>query len=110
MGSSWSKNGWFPQNSNKSSGDTKLENNQQRTGIDPRRLASQFVYMRKGSMFFDEDGDLAHEFYEEVRDGKSQRTYMRRKTLNLKPQGNVYYKNPRLHVDFPIPMYSPPDK
>ena len=36
------------------------------------------------SMFFDEDGDLAHEFYEEVRDGKSQRTYMRRKTLNLK--------------------------
>ena len=81
-------------------------------------------------MFFDEDGDLAHEFYEEVRDGKSQTTHMRRKISHLKPQvffkikitywnfhlcvhffqGNVYYKNPRLHADFPIPMYSPPDK
>ena len=37
-------------------------------------------------MFLDEDGDLAHEFYEEVRDGKSQTTYMRRKTSHLKPQ------------------------
>jgi len=47
-------------------------------------------------MFFDEDGDLAHEFYEEVRDGKSQRTYMRRKTLNLKPQvspQNIFCNN-----------------
>jgi len=106
MGTSWSKNGWFPQNSNRNNSNGNSESNSQGTGIDPRRLASQFVYMRKGSMFLDEDGDLAHEFYEEVRDGKSQTTYMRRKTSHLKPQGNVYYKNPRLHVDFPIPMYS----
>merc|ERR1719334_1841272 len=26
-----------------------------------------FVFTRRGSQFFDEDGDLAHEFYEEVR-------------------------------------------
>ena len=25
-----------------------------------------FVYSRRGSQYFDEDGDLAHEFYEEV--------------------------------------------
>merc|ERR1711942_195067 len=25
-----------------------------------------FVFTRRGSQFFDEDGDLAHEFYEEV--------------------------------------------
>ena len=37
-------------------------------------------------MFFDEDGDLAHEFYEEVQDGKSQTTHMRRKISHLKPQ------------------------
>lgn len=43
-------------------------------------------------MFFDEDGDLAHEFYEEVRlDGASQKTVMKRKLNNLRPQVNPVY-------------------
>lgn len=38
-------------------------------------------------MFFDEDGDLAHEFYEEVKvPGSTQTTAMRRKLVNLRPQ------------------------
>jgi len=38
-------------------------------------------------MYFDEDGDLAHEFYEEVKvPGSSQTTAMRRKLVNLRPQ------------------------
>jgi len=106
MGSTWSKNAWFQQNANKNATNDKTEDK----SPNPRRLASQFVYMRRGSMYYDEDGDLAHEFYEEVKDGKSQITFMRRKLSHLKPQGNVYYQNPRLHVDFPIPMYSPFDK
>ena len=80
-------------------------------------------------MYFDEDGDLAHEFYEEIKVDDSQTTTMRRKLTNLRPQasklflwllilvnffliiqGTVYYNNPRLHVDFPIPMYSPIEK
>jgi hypothetical protein len=64
----------------------------------------------------------------------SQKTTMRQKLANLRPQasffsfswlmkslivfcffseivqGTVYYPNPRLHVDFPIPMYSPIEK
>ena len=35
-------------------------------------------------MFFDEDGDLAHEFYIEVKSGK--RYIMKRSTENLIPQ------------------------
>jgi hypothetical protein len=38
-------------------------------------------------MFFDEDGDLAHEFYEEVIDKGHSR--MKRQVRNLRPQ--VYY-------------------
>lgn len=39
------------------------------------------------SMYFDEDGDLAHEFYEEVVTGGSRpRTAMRRNKKNLTPQ------------------------
>lgn len=44
----------------------------------------QFLCLFSSSMFFDEDGDLAHEFYEEVRIGK--RFIMRRKRHNLIPQ------------------------
>ncbi|XP_023322771.1 tumor suppressor candidate 2 [Eurytemora carolleeae] len=66
-----------------------------------------FVYSRQGSMYFDEDGDLAHEFYEEVaarkRGGKRR---MRRIDKNLRPQGEVKYRVPCLNVDFPIVLYS----
>lgn len=37
-------------------------------------------------MFFDEDGDLAHEFYEEVQLPDSRATYMKRIEDNLRPQ------------------------
>ena len=38
-------------------------------------------------MYFDEDGDLAHEFYEEVVDRKSRRIKMRKKRKDqLTPQ------------------------
>jgi len=65
------------------------------------------VYSRRGSMYFDEDGDLAHEFYEEVlpkkRGGASK---MRRvSSKHLIPQGEVEYQHPKIHVDFPIIMY-----
>lgn len=39
-------------------------------------------------MYFDEDGDLAHEFYEEVKINDSQTTAMKRKLVNLRPQAS----------------------
>ena len=66
-----------------------------------------FVFKRRGSMYFDEDGDLAHEFYEEVAPKrKGGKRKMKRVVKNLVPQGEVKYKVPRLHVDFPIVLYS----
>lgn len=53
-------------------------------------------------MYKDEDGDLAHEFYVEVpSDEKGCKSTMKRVYDNLTPQGEVYYDNARLHVDFP---------
>ena len=37
-------------------------------------------------MFFDEDGDLAHEFYEETCDKKTKKRRMKRLRYNLKAQ------------------------
>lgn len=72
-------------------------------------------------MYFDEDGDLAHEFYEEVEvpapaasskqqqrrtPGGGGRRHMRKvNSKRLTPQGEVAYPHPRLHVDFPIILY-----
>ena len=56
-------------------------------------------------MYFDEDGDLAHEFYEEVRPSKrGKKSYMKKVTRRLLPQGLVELPFPRLHVDFPVVM------
>ena len=58
-------------------------------------------------MYFDEDGDLAHEFYEEILPKKVGGIRRMRK-INAKrliPQGEVQYPNPRLHVDFPIILF-----
>lgn len=55
-------------------------------------------------MYFDEDGDVAHEFYEEV----YRRGVLKMKRVNVKrlvPQGQVEYSHPRLHVDFPIVLF-----
>ena len=56
------------------------------------------------SMYFDEDGDLAHEFYEEVMPKRKggRRRLRRVQAKHLKPQGEVQYSHPRLHVDFPL--------
>ncbi|EDO41776.1 predicted protein [Nematostella vectensis] len=64
-----------------------------------------FIWKRTGSMYFDEDGDLAHEFYEEVRpEVKGEKAWMRPKTTRLSPQGMVDHPYPRLNVDFPVVM------
>nr|XP_060487099.1 tumor suppressor candidate 2 isoform X2 [Panthera onca] len=60
-----------------------------------------------GSMFYDEDGDLAHEFYEEtiVTKNGQKRAKLRRVHKNLIPQGIVKLDPPRIHVDFPVILY-----
>lgn len=64
------------------------------------------VLSRQGSMFFDEDGDLAHEFYvEELPAKRGSKAKMKRVVNNLKPQGEVAYTCPRLHSDFPVILY-----
>lgn len=66
-----------------------------------------FVFTRRGSMFYDEDGDLAHEFYEEtiITKNGQKRAKLRRVHKNLIPQGIVKLDPPRIHVDFPVILY-----
>ncbi|XP_063492562.1 tumor suppressor candidate 2 isoform X1 [Symphalangus syndactylus] len=57
--------------------------------VRPRsRAVPPFVFTRRGSMFYDEDGDLAHEFYEEtiVTKNGQKRAKLRRVHKNLIPQ------------------------
>ncbi|KAL7633271.1 UNVERIFIED_CONTAM: hypothetical protein RMT77_016376 [Armadillidium vulgare] len=71
-----------------------------------KRLASPFIYTRQGSMYFDQDGDLAHEFYIEVPSKRQGiKTKMKRMLDGLTPQGEIKLPFPCLHVDFPIIMY-----
>ncbi|XP_037707215.1 tumor suppressor candidate 2 [Choloepus didactylus] len=76
--------------------------------VRPRgRAVPPFVFTRRGSMFYDEDGDLAHEFYEEtiVTKNGQKRAKLRRVHKNLVPQGIVKLDPPRIHVDFPVILY-----
>uniref|UniRef100_A0A8B9IDH4 Tumor suppressor 2, mitochondrial calcium regulator n=1 Tax=Anser cygnoides TaxID=8845 RepID=A0A8B9IDH4_ANSCY len=59
---------------------------------------------RGRSMYYDEDGDLAHEFYEEtiVTKNGRKRAKLKRIHKNLIPQGIVKLEHPRIHVDFPV--------
>uniref|UniRef100_A0A452ETS6 Tumor suppressor candidate 2 n=1 Tax=Capra hircus TaxID=9925 RepID=A0A452ETS6_CAPHI len=60
--------------------------------VRPRgRVVPPFVLTRRGSMFCDEDGDLAHEFYEETVITKNGQKWakLRRVHKNLIPQGTV---------------------
>ncbi|KAM6126335.1 tumor suppressor candidate 2 isoform 2-T3 [Phoenicopterus ruber ruber] len=52
------------------------------------RAATPFVFTRRGSMYYDEDGDLAHEFYEEtiVTKNGRKRAKLKRIHKNLIPQ------------------------
>ncbi|XP_041447181.1 uncharacterized protein LOC398921 isoform X1 [Xenopus laevis] len=61
-------------------------------------------YLAAISMYFDEDGDLAHEFYEEtvvMKNGRK-RAKLKRIQKNLRPQGIIRLDHPCLHVDFPV--------
>ncbi|XP_077307641.1 LOW QUALITY PROTEIN: tumor suppressor candidate 2 [Lithobates pipiens] len=68
------------------------------------RQATPFIFTRRGSMFFDEDGDLAHEFYEEtiVTKNGRKRAKLKRIQKNLRPQGTIKLDHPCIHVDFPV--------
>ena len=55
-------------------------------------------------MYFDEEGELAHEFYEECKVGPRKWT-MRRILHHLRPQGRVKLTHPRLHPDIPAIVY-----
>uniref|UniRef100_A0A9J7Y2U2 Tumor suppressor 2, mitochondrial calcium regulator b n=1 Tax=Cyprinus carpio carpio TaxID=630221 RepID=A0A9J7Y2U2_CYPCA len=56
------------------------------------------------SLYFDEDGDLAHEFYEETVVTKNGRKKAKLKRIhkNLIPQGIIKLDHPCIHVDFPV--------
>uniref|UniRef100_A0A8C1KDX3 Tumor suppressor 2, mitochondrial calcium regulator a n=1 Tax=Cyprinus carpio TaxID=7962 RepID=A0A8C1KDX3_CYPCA len=58
----------------------------------------------EGSLYFDEDGDLAHEFYEETVVTKNGRKKAKLKRIqkNLIPQGIIKLDHPRIRVDFPV--------
>ncbi|KAL1130278.1 hypothetical protein AAG570_013216 [Ranatra chinensis] len=61
-----------------------------------------------GSMYFDEEGSVAHEFYEEIRpDEPGAKPYMKRQLNNLTPQGEVSYNYPRLSGDCDIIICDP---
>ncbi|KAM8931172.1 tumor suppressor candidate 2 [Pelodytes ibericus] len=68
------------------------------------RKATPFIFTRRGSMYFDEDGDLAHEFYEEtiVTKNGRKRAKLKRIQKNLRPQGTIKLEHPCIHVDFPV--------
>lgn len=71
------------------------------------RPTHQPLHSPSSSMFYDEDGDLAHEFYEEtiVTKNGQKRAKLRRVHKNLIPQGLVKLDPPRIHVDFPVILY-----
>uniref|UniRef100_A0A2K5RNS3 Tumor suppressor 2, mitochondrial calcium regulator n=1 Tax=Cebus imitator TaxID=2715852 RepID=A0A2K5RNS3_CEBIM len=60
------------------------------------RAVPHFVFRRRGSMFYDEDGDLAHEFYGEtvVTKNGQKRAKLRPVHKNLIPQGIVKLDSP----------------
>ncbi|KAH3880114.1 tumor suppressor candidate 2-like [Dreissena polymorpha] len=64
-----------------------------------RFAVTPYVFKRRSSMFFDQDGDLAHEFYIEVKHGH--KYILKKSTENLVPEGEVELSHPRFNVDFP---------
>nr|XP_045015996.1 tumor suppressor candidate 2-like [Jaculus jaculus] len=70
------------------------------------RAVSPFVFTRRGSMFSDEDGDLAHEFYEEtIITMNGQKRAKLSVHENLVPRGIVKLDPSRIHADFPVILY-----
>ncbi|XP_059157592.1 tumor suppressor candidate 2-like [Physella acuta] len=67
--------------------------------------ATLYVFKRRGSMYFDEDGDLAHEFYCQVFDRNTNKVVMQKYSGDLKPQGDIDLPYPRLHGDLPVILF-----
>uniref|UniRef100_A0A4W5KKL4 Tumor suppressor 2, mitochondrial calcium regulator b n=1 Tax=Hucho hucho TaxID=62062 RepID=A0A4W5KKL4_9TELE len=68
------------------------------------RNGTPFVFTRWSSLYFDEDGDLAHEFYEEtvvMKNGR-RRAKLKKIQKNLIPQGTIKRDHPCINVDFPV--------
>lgn len=106
MGGSGSKSkGFWPFSGSSGSDDPAKEGNEQTLSrFKSFQGATPFVFTRRSSMFFDEDGDLAHEFYEETIVTKNGRKKAKLKRIqkNLTPQGIIKLEHPCIHVDFPI--------
>ncbi|CAJ0928730.1 unnamed protein product, partial [Mesorhabditis belari] len=61
------------------------------------------IHEHLSSMYVDEDGDIAHEFYAEGQDGTRRR--LCRIINNLRPKGTERLPIPRLSPDLPIVMW-----
>lgn len=93
---------FYPYGRNNGSGEGVNESSEKM-----KMAVSPFVYTFMGTRYYDEDGDLAHEFYiEVVPKGKRKRPFMRRIQENLRPEGEVTYRYPRIHVELPVVIYS----
>ncbi|XP_076858623.1 tumor suppressor 2, mitochondrial calcium regulator b [Brachyhypopomus gauderio] len=106
MGGSGSKGKGYWPFSGSSSGDESGKDGDEQALARLRYFgnATPFVFTRRSSMFFDEDGDLAHEFYEEtvVTKNGRKKTKLKRIHKNLIPQGIIKLDHPCIHVDFPV--------
>ncbi|KAM9799962.1 tumor suppressor candidate 2-like [Syngnathus typhle] len=106
MGGSGSKaKGAWPFSSSGSGGDSAVNGSEQSVArLKCSRNATPFVFTRRSSLYYDEDGDLAHEFYEEtvVTKNGRKKSKLKRIQKNLIPQGIVKLQHPCIHVDFPI--------
>ncbi|CAL8276929.1 unnamed protein product [Boreogadus saida] len=105
MGGSGSKSrGYWPFSGSGTVEDATKDENEQSVTRLRFPSATPFVFTRRSSLYLDEDGDLAHEFYEEtiVTKNGRKRAKMKRLQKNLIPQGMIKLEHPSIHVDFPI--------
>lgn len=106
MGGSGSKGKGYWPFSGSGGGDEPVKDGQEHSLARVRsiRNATPFVFTRRSSLYFDEDGDLAHEFYEETVVTKNGRKKAKLKQIhkNLIPQGIIKLDHPCIHADFPV--------
>jgi hypothetical protein len=60
--------------------------------LDSTTIRLFLIHEAEGTLFYDEDGDVANEFYEEVELDGGRRRALRRITRNLRPQVGVTQK------------------
>ncbi|VDK55719.1 unnamed protein product, partial [Anisakis simplex] len=72
-----------------------------------QRFLPDFFFVNEtiSSLFVDEDGDSANEFYLESFEKQRNLTTLVRKVDNLRPMGRVKYPIPRLHPDVPFVIW-----